>query len=147
MFKHLSRRANHPTRAFIRAAKRMPGPMACPIGRTTDREPRNGVFLVVEAFPPESLSPLQNFLSFVPARFLMPLTPDQQRAVADHLRSRAQPPQCPVCGASNMVVQEEIILLPTAHEDTADEPMINIVCKYCGYVLHLSPSAIGLSVE
>lgn len=77
----------------------------------------------------------------------MPLTPDQQRAVANHLRSRAQPPQCPLCGASNMVVKEEITLLPTAQEDTPDEPMINVACKYCGHVLNFSPSMIGLSVE
>lgn len=76
----------------------------------------------------------------------MPLTLDQQRAVAKHLRSRAQPPQCPVCGASNMKVQKEITLLPTADEESPDQPMISVVCKYCGHVLHLSPSIIGLSV-
>ncbi|PSQ74121.1 MAG: hypothetical protein BRD39_02540 [Bacteroidetes bacterium QH_9_64_21] len=77
----------------------------------------------------------------------MPLTLDQQRAVAKHLQSRAQPPQCPVCGASNMTVQEEIVLLPTAHEESSDQPMINVVCGYCGHVLHLSPSTIGVSIE
>ena len=77
----------------------------------------------------------------------MPLTPDQQRAVANHLRSRAQPPQCPICGASNMVVQEEITVFPTDDEDAPPESRIDVVCKYCGYVLHFSPSAIGLSLE
>jgi C4-type Zn-finger protein len=77
----------------------------------------------------------------------MPLTLDQQRAVAKHLRSRAQPPQCPVCGASNMKVQQEVTLLPTADEASPDQPLISVVCNYCGYVLHLSPSAVGLSID
>jgi hypothetical protein len=46
-----------------------------------------------------------------------------------------------------MTVQEEIVLLPTAHEESSDQPMINVVCGYCGYVLHLSPSTIGVSIE
>lgn len=77
----------------------------------------------------------------------MPLTPDQQRTVAKHLRSRAQPPQCPICQASNMVVQEALTLHPTNDADAPDKPRINVVCNYCGHVLHFSPSAIGLSVD
>jgi hypothetical protein len=46
-----------------------------------------------------------------------------------------------------MVVQEEITVLPTDDEDAPPESRINVACKYCGYVLHFSPSAIGLSLE
>lgn len=77
----------------------------------------------------------------------MPLTLDQQRTVAKHLRTRAQPPQCPLCGASNMTVQESITLLPTDEEEAASVPRVNVVCEYCGHVLHFSPSALGLSIE
>jgi C4-type Zn-finger protein len=75
----------------------------------------------------------------------MPLTLDQQRTVAKHLRSRAQPPQCPVCSASNMTVQESVTLLPTDDEEPV--PRINVLCEYCGHVLHFAPSALGLSME
>ncbi len=77
----------------------------------------------------------------------MPLTPDQQQAVANHLKSRAQPPQCPVCGAANMVIREHLTLLSTPDEDATSEPLINVACKYCGHVLHFSPSLLGISVE
>jgi len=77
----------------------------------------------------------------------MPLTPEQQRAVANHLRSRAQPPKCPICDAANMKVKAEVTLHPTDDEDAPAEPRINVVCKYCGHVLHFSPSAMGLSVD
>lgn len=77
----------------------------------------------------------------------MPLTREQQQAVANHLRSRAQPPKCPICDAANMKVQAELTLHPTDDEDASAEPRINVVCKYCGHVLHFSPSAIGLSIE
>ena len=76
----------------------------------------------------------------------MPLTPEQQRTVANHLRSRAQPPQCPVCEAANMVVQAEITLHSTDEEDAPVEPRINVMCKYCGHVLHFSPSAMDISL-
>jgi len=77
----------------------------------------------------------------------MPLTLEQQRAVANHLKSRAQPPQCPICGAANMTVQEEITLLPTDEGESSTVPRIDVVCKYCGHVLHFSPSALGLSLR
>ncbi|MEF8815847.1 MAG: hypothetical protein V5A20_01130 [Salinibacter sp.] len=77
----------------------------------------------------------------------MPLTLEQQRAVANHLKARAQPPQCPICGAANMTVQEEVTLLPTDENDSSTVPRINVVCKYCGHVLHFSPSALGLSLQ
>lgn len=76
----------------------------------------------------------------------MPLTPDQQRAVATHLRSNAQPPKCPICGAANMVVQKEVTLLPTDEANTT-VPRINVTCQYCGYVLQFSPSVLDLSLE
>ena len=76
----------------------------------------------------------------------MPLTLDQQRTVANHLRSRAQPPQCPVCSASNMTVQESVTLLPT-DDGESSRPRINVLCEYCGHVLHFAPSALGLSSE
>lgn len=77
----------------------------------------------------------------------MSLTRDQQQVVANHLRSRAQPPKCPLCDASNMKVLAEVTLHPTADADTPGEPRINVVCKYCGHVLHFAPSTIGLSVD
>jgi len=77
----------------------------------------------------------------------MPLTLEQQRAVANHLKSRAQPPQCPICGAANMTVQEEVTLLPTDADDSSTVPRVNVVCGYCGHVLHFSPSALGLSLQ
>jgi hypothetical protein len=46
-----------------------------------------------------------------------------------------------------MVVKAEVTLHPTNDEDTPPEPRVNVVCKYCGHVLHFSPSAIGLSLE
>ena len=77
----------------------------------------------------------------------MPLTPDQQQAVANHLKSRAQPPQCQVFGAANMVVQEHLTHPYADDEGVSTEPLVNVVCKYCGHVLHFSPSVLGLSVE
>lgn len=77
----------------------------------------------------------------------MPLTLDQQRTVAKHLQSRAQPPQCPLCSASNMTVQEHVTLLPTNDDEEPSVPRINVVCEYCGHVLFFSPSALGLSIE
>ena len=77
----------------------------------------------------------------------MPLTREQQRTVANHLRSRAQSPKCPICDAANMKVQAEVTLHPTDDEDTPAEPRVNVVCKYCGHVLHFAPSVMGLSVE
>ncbi|WP_263788443.1 hypothetical protein [Salinibacter grassmerensis] len=77
----------------------------------------------------------------------MSLTLEQQRAVANHLKSRAQPPQCPVCSAANMTVQEEVTLLPTDADDPSTVPRVNVLCEYCGYVLHFSPSALGLSLQ
>lgn len=77
----------------------------------------------------------------------MPLTADQQKAVANHLRSRAQPPQCPLCSASNMIVQPEVTLLPTADEDAPAEPRVHVVCQYCGHDLAFAPSVLGLSLE
>lgn len=73
----------------------------------------------------------------------MSLTLDQQRAVANHLRSRAQPPQCPVCGASNMTVLEEVTISPTRQEDDTRLPSANVMCKYCGFILQFSLSVVG----
>jgi len=46
-----------------------------------------------------------------------------------------------------MTVQESITLLPTDEEEAASVPRVNVVCEYCGHVLHFSPSALGLSIE
>jgi uncharacterized Zn finger protein len=75
----------------------------------------------------------------------MPLTPEQQQAVANHLKSRAQPPQCPVCSAANMVVQEHLTHPAANEEEGAAAPLVNVVCKYCGHVLHFSTSVLGLA--
>jgi len=77
----------------------------------------------------------------------MPLTPEQQQAVANHLKSRAQPPKCQVCGAANMVVQEHLTSPSAADEEDTPEPLVNVVCKYCGHVLHFSTSVLGLAVD
>jgi hypothetical protein len=46
-----------------------------------------------------------------------------------------------------MTVQEEVTLLSTDGDSSSTVPRINVVCEYCGYVLHFSPSAVGLSLQ
>jgi len=46
-----------------------------------------------------------------------------------------------------MKVLAEVTLHPTVDADTPDEPRVNVVCKYCGHVLHFAPSTVGLSFE
>ena len=45
-----------------------------------------------------------------------------------------------------MTVQEAVTLLPT-DDGERSRPRINVLCEYCGHVLHFSPSALGLSIE
>lgn len=72
----------------------------------------------------------------------MPLTPDQQKHIAQHLNTRSRTPKCPVCAASNLRVQPDVIERAT----TASEPALAIVveCGYCGHLMHFSPTVMGL---
>lgn len=76
----------------------------------------------------------------------MPLTHDEQLAVAQYLKTNASPPKCPVCGASNMQVQKEVVLLPYRDKSGEHQPVISVECQYCGHILHFSPEVIGLSL-
>jgi len=97
---------------------------------------------------PESLSQSKiDRLFHAFSRLPMSLTPDEQRTIADHLRSRSQSPKCPVCEASNMVVREEVTLHPIDQDGDSSLPMANVMCKYCGYVLQFSLSAVGIPVD
>jgi len=93
--------------------------------------------------------PLSPVFRLFPSTFLrpMPLTREQQQAVANHLKSRAQPPKCQVCGAANMVVQEHLTHPNAADPESTADPLVNVVCNYCGHVLHFSTSVLGLAVD
>lgn len=77
----------------------------------------------------------------------MPLTHDEQLAVAEYLKTTASPPKCPVCGASNMQVQPNVVHLP--HRDDLDEheTAIAVECQYCGHLMYFSPEVIGLPMD
>lgn len=76
----------------------------------------------------------------------MPLTQDQQQAVANHLNTRGQAPKCPVCGASNLRVRPEISQLPIDGRNGTSQPAVNVECNYCGYILHFSTRVIDIDV-
>ena len=77
----------------------------------------------------------------------MPLTHDQQVAVSQYLKNTARPPQCPVCGASNLRVQPDLVQLPSRDASDGHRPTIEVECQYCGHLLHFSPSVMGLSLD
>jgi hypothetical protein len=80
------------------------------------------------------------------SQFLMPLTQDQQQAVANHLNTRGQAPKCPVCGASNLRVRPELSQLPIDGRNGRSQTAINVECNYCGYILHFSTRVIDIDV-
>lgn len=75
----------------------------------------------------------------------MALTHSQQVAVSQYLKNTASPPQCPVCGASNLRVLKELVLLP--HRTEGHQPVVSVECQYCGHLLHFSPEVMGLSLD
>jgi C4-type Zn-finger protein len=77
----------------------------------------------------------------------MPLSLDQQKAVAKHLNTRGQAPKCPVCGASNLSVQPTVTSLPVHDDPSATKPVVNVECNYCGYVLHFTPRVMDLDLD
>lgn len=77
----------------------------------------------------------------------MPLSHDQQLAVSKYLKAKGNPPKCPVCEASNMRVQSDIVVLPTQGVDGDDRYAVAVECQYCGHLLHFSPDVMGLSLE
>lgn len=79
--------------------------------------------------------------------FDMPLTLAQQKAVSQYLKNTASPPQCPVCGASNLRVQPEVVRLPYHGSETDDYPVVMVECQYCAHLLHFSPKVMGLPLE
>jgi hypothetical protein len=46
-----------------------------------------------------------------------------------------------------MVVREEVTLHPIDQDGDSSLPMANVMCKYCGYVLQFSLSAVGVPVD
>jgi len=77
----------------------------------------------------------------------MPLSQDQQQAVANHLNTRGQAPKCPVCGASNLRVRPELSHLPADGPGKTQPPAVNVECNYCGYILHFSTRVIDINVD
>ena len=77
----------------------------------------------------------------------MPLTHDQQVAVSQYLKTTASPPQCPVCGASNLRVQPDLVRFPSGDATDKHRSMVEVECQYCGYLLHFSPNVMGLSLD
>jgi len=77
----------------------------------------------------------------------MPLSRDQQLAVSQYLKAKGNPPKCPVCGASNMRVQSDLLALPTRNADEDNRYAVVVECQYCGHLLSFSPSVMGLSLE
>lgn len=73
----------------------------------------------------------------------MPLTPEQQQHVAQHLNTRSKTPKCPVCAASNLRVQPELFRR-TALQTEASQLAVVVECGYCGHLMHFSPAVIGL---
>lgn len=80
-------------------------------------------------------------------RALMPLSHDQQLAVSKYLKTKGNPPKCPVCEASNMRVQSDLLTLPTQSTDEDARYAVAVECQYCGHLLHFSPSVMGLTLE
>lgn len=77
----------------------------------------------------------------------MPLTFAQQEAVSQYLKNTANPPQCPVCGASNLRVQPEILQLPYRGSESGAYPVVLVECQYCAHLLQFSPKVMGLPLE
>jgi C4-type Zn-finger protein len=76
----------------------------------------------------------------------MPLTPEQQQSIAQHLNVRGSTPTCPICGASNMRVRPEVVRLPRQDAD-GGVTVAMVDCQYCGHLMYFSADVLGLDVE
>jgi hypothetical protein len=83
----------------------------------------------------------------------MPLSPADIQKVQLHLQASGVRPDCHACGGNNWIIGEELVAIPGMSPDGAPVtggamvplvPMVQVICRGCGYIMHFAARTAGL---